>query len=114
MGRKFRLSQRKGYQTSKPKQQPPKKEELIKDQPPNEEELIEDALCSTIFQSVAIQTNISRFDVASVAVQTDVSCFAKTFVAIQTDMSCLDEVSPIAISSGLELLSMYIPVTSQL
>lgn len=114
MGRKFKLSQRKGYQTSKPKQQPP-----------NEEE---DTSCSTIVQSVVIQTDISFFNKASVAVQTDVSCFDESSVtvqtdvscfdessvAIQTDMSCFDEVSPIAISLGLEFLSMCLPFTSQL
>ena len=46
MGRRFILSQRKGYQTSKPKQQQPK-----------EEELTEDTSCSTTLQSVAVQTD---------------------------------------------------------
>lgn len=121
MGRRFRLSQRKGYQTSKPKQQPPNEEE---DQPSSEEELIEDASCSNTFQSMAVQTDISCFAEASVAVQTDVSCFAEASVTvqtdvscfdeasvtIQTDISCFDEISSIAISSGLELLSVYIPI----
>lgn len=55
MGRRFRLTQRKGYQTSKPKQQPPNESE----------ELPEDVSLNTTFQSVGIQTDISCFDEAS-------------------------------------------------
>ena len=58
-----------------------------------EEEATEDASCSTMLQSVAIQTEVSCFDEASVAIQTDISCFDEASVAIQTDISCFNEAS---------------------
>ena len=121
MGRKFKLSQRKGYQKK------------ANHQPVEEEEATEDASCSTMLQSVAIQTEVSCFDEASVAIQTDISCFDEASVAIQTDLSCFDEASVaiqtdiscfdevsvviqtddisclgVTMSSGLELLYMYL------
>ena len=93
MGRKFELSQRKGYQKT------------AKHQPVEEEEVTEDASCSTTLQSVAIQTEVLCFDEASVAIQTDISCFDEASVAIQTDdSSCLG----VTMSSDLELLYMYL------
>lgn len=71
MGRKFRLSQRKGYQTSQPKQQP--SIDISK-------ELPEDQSLNTSFQSVAVQTDISCFDEASP-------------IAISSGLSCLNEAS---------------------
>ena len=85
------MSQRKGYQKK------------ANHQPVEEEEATEDASCSTMLQSVAIQTEVSCFDEASVAIQTDISCFDEASVAIQTDLSCFDEAS-VAIQTDIHVL----------
>ena len=102
MGRKFKLNQRKGYQKA------------AKHQPVKDEEVTENASCSTKFQSVGIQSEVSYFNEISVAVQTEILCINEASMATQTDMLCFDEAFMatqtdisclgVAMSSGLELL----------
>ena len=109
MGRKFRLSQRKGYQTSPPKQQPPV--DISK-------ELLEDPSLNTSFQSVAVQTDISCFDEASpIAISSGLKFLSTllplmSHLPISLGLSCLNEASNAA--SSFESTSGQLSLSSQL